>query len=175
MRVFFGRLGIVPMPSIRKPLLFLGSCFFCCTTRGCWGCEKNVSYEPFWFNFLTNTYLFILRAYTRGREGRKEKQQGEREGGHWYSKRDIKNQMAQSFNYQTGKMGPKEVLTSSKLYSQIGRVRTRPQSVNSQYCSYFTWVDGLICSERTAPRINLLTSAVLRGVGYYITIDDKIA
>lgn len=78
MRVFFGRLGIFPMPSIRKPLLFLGSCFFCCTTRGCRGCEKNVNYEPFWFNFLTNTYLSILRAYTHGREGRKEKQQGER-------------------------------------------------------------------------------------------------
>lgn len=116
MRVFFGCLGIFPMPSIHKPLLFLGSCFFCCTTRGCRGCEKNVNYEPFWFNFLTNTYLSILRAYTRGREGRKEKQQGERERGHWYSKRDIKNQMAQSFNYQMGKMGPKEVLTSSKLY-----------------------------------------------------------
>lgn len=90
------------MPSILKPLLFLGSCVFCCTTSDCPGCEKNVNCEPLLFNFLTNTYLSTLRAYTCGSEGRKEKQQG-----------DILKGILEI-------KWPKEVLIYLKSYSQIG-------------------------------------------------------
>lgn len=58
MRVFFGRLGILPRPSIPK-LHFVGSCFLHCTTRGFLGCEKNVNCELILFNFLTNKSSFF--------------------------------------------------------------------------------------------------------------------
>lgn len=88
------------MPSVCKPLLFLGGCVFHCTTRGCQSCEKNFECQPLLFDFLTHTYLSILRAYTCGRKGRKGKQ-GERDDE--FSEMDIRNHMAQSFNFSGGK------------------------------------------------------------------------
>lgn len=169
-RVFFGRLGILPMPSVHKPLLFLGSCFFCCTTRGCRGSEKNVCYEPLLFDFLPNTYLSILRAYTYGWEGREEKQQG----GETIDalKRILKVKWPNFLIIRWEKMGPKEVLICSKSYRQMGVVRARPR----------LWIPSivLISLEPMAPYLlrELLKelASLLQwflGVGiYFITIDD---
>lgn len=69
-------------------------------------------------NFLTNTYLSTLRAYTCGREGRKGKQEGEIPLILLKGILEIK--WPDTLAFQMGKLGLKEALICSKSYSQVG-------------------------------------------------------
>lgn len=86
-RVFSWSLGIFPMPSILRPLFFLGSCFFRCATGSCPGCENNVNCEPQLSNFPTATLTFLFYDMW----GEKGENKYSPEIGHWYYKRVISN------------------------------------------------------------------------------------
>lgn len=128
MKILFWSLGIFPRPSMLKPLLFLGSCFFSSPTRGCLGCEKNVKCEPSLSNFITNRCyppFYFKGTYTRQRRPKGKATRGRPTV---ILKRILEIKQTNSLIFQMGKLGLGEVLVFSNHVARLAASQKRPQS-----------------------------------------------